>query len=167
MPVGKIEEVPEYIRRLGFKIEEKITVLGLILEQNSMEFTQSCKRIEDKIKAQIRFWDGFYLSLPGRITVNKTMLYSQINYLGCFLPVPEQWIMKFQKLINGYVMGRTKISLNRLCDRPEHGGLGIFELDSFLSAQKCVWIKRARNLDELWKIRIYSKSLGSVLNIRK
>jgi hypothetical protein len=46
------------------------------------------------------------------------------------------------------------------------GGLGLFDLQSFLDAQKIAWVKRARTLDDWWKIVIYSRSYGNVLNIR-
>ena len=32
------------------------------------------------------FWERFNLSLPGRLTIMKTSLISQLNYVGCFLP---------------------------------------------------------------------------------
>jgi len=94
------------------------------------------------------------------------MLYSQINYLGSFLPVPKGVNDNLQKLINSFVCGNLKIREKILYATPAEGGVGLFELETFLNAQKCAWIKRAVNLDELWKIRIYVKSLGNVLNVR-
>jgi hypothetical protein len=35
-----------------------------------------------------------------------------------------------------------------------------------LGAQACCWAKRAQNLDDNWKLRLYSKSFGTTLNIR-
>jgi hypothetical protein len=35
-----------------------------------------------------------------------------------------------------------------------------------LGSQKCNWFKRAKNLDDYWKQRIYSKSLGNIFNVR-
>ncbi len=48
----------------------------------------------------------------------------------------------------------------------EDGGLGLFSLKTFLNSQCCAWAKRAQNLDDNWKLRLYSKSLGSALNLR-
>jgi len=168
MPVGELGQILDDIVNLGFKIESKITILGLIIEQNSVEFEDSWKKIDEKIRNQIRFWERFFLSLPGRIRICKTMLYSQVNYLGCFLPVPEKWVERYQKQIDTgtYVMGRTKISRNKLYNSTETGGLGIFDLKTFLGAQKCSWVKRARKIDELWKIGLYRGSYGNILNLR-
>jgi hypothetical protein len=46
------------------------------------------------------------------------------------------------------------------------GGLGLFDLRSFLDAQKIAWIKRAKSLDDWWKISLYSRCYGTVFNIR-
>jgi hypothetical protein len=47
------------------------------------------------------------------------------------------------------------------------GGLGLFELDSFLAAQRCSWIQRSLDLDEKWKLTLYFNSYGNIPNIRK
>ncbi len=46
------------------------------------------------------------------------------------------------------------------------GGLGLFDIEQFLTAQKCTWIKRAQTLDDNWKQRLYAKSPGNILNLR-
>jgi hypothetical protein len=46
------------------------------------------------------------------------------------------------------------------------GGLGLFELKTFLDAQKIAWIKRARVTDDWWKIALYSRCYGTIFNIR-
>jgi len=167
MQVGEIIPVTDEIKKIGFKIEEKIKVLGLIIEQNSVDFNDSWGKIEEKVREQKRFWERLNLSLPGRITIAKTMMYSQVNYLGSFLPLKEDRENRIQNIINTFVCGRLKVSDKRIYEKPEKGGLGIFNLKTFLGAQKCAWVKRARNLDELWKIRLYTKSYGNVLNLRR
>jgi hypothetical protein len=58
------------------------------------------------------------------------------------------------------------ISKERMSLSREDGGLGLFSLRQFLMGQCCAWAKRAQNLDDNWKLRLYSKSLGSTLNLR-
>ena len=48
----------------------------------------------------------------------------------------------------------------------EEGGLGLFSLDVFLGSQACTWAKRAQNLDDNWKLRLYRGSYGNTLNLR-
>jgi hypothetical protein len=46
------------------------------------------------------------------------------------------------------------------------GGLGLFDIKTFLDAQRITWVKRAREVNDLWKISLYSRCYGSVFNIR-
>jgi hypothetical protein len=46
------------------------------------------------------------------------------------------------------------------------GRLGLFELTDFLDAQRCAWIKRSLNTDELWKVYIYVKNYGCIMNCK-
>jgi hypothetical protein len=48
----------------------------------------------------------------------------------------------------------------------EEGGIGLFNIKKCLGAQPCCWAKRAQNLDDNWKLQLYSKSFGTTLNIR-
>jgi hypothetical protein len=47
-------------------------------------------KCRDKIRNQISYWERFRLSLPGRLTIAKIFMISQLNYLGCFYaPNPD------------------------------------------------------------------------------
>ncbi len=93
-------------------------------------------------------------------------MYSQLNYIGCFLPIEQTWIDLFENLVENYVKGTLNISKERMTLQREEGGLGLFSISNFLGSQACTWAKRAQNLDDHWKQRLYSKSLGSTLNLR-
>jgi hypothetical protein len=95
------------------------------------------------------------------------MLYSQINYLGCFLEIPPQFTKRMSDLITNFVCGEINIASKRLFLPVTMGGLGLFELDPFLSAQKCSWIHRAGDLNDKWKLILHLLSNGNRINIRK
>jgi hypothetical protein len=123
-------------------------------------------KISNAIKKEINFWIRFNLSLPGRIAISKTMLYSQLNYLGSFLPLNDTCISEWSDLIENYVLGPLNIAKNRRYLCRTEGGLGLFDIKLYLSGQKCNWVKRAKNLDDNWKLRLYGKSLGNIFNLR-
>jgi hypothetical protein len=106
------------------------------------------------------------LPIPGRIAISKAMLYSQLNYLGCFLPVHNDIVQTWSNLIENYVMGPLNIARSRRYLSREEGGLGLFDIKVFLGSQKCNWVKRAKDLDDYWKQRLFSKSLGNIFNLR-
>ncbi len=93
-------------------------------------------------------------------------MYSQINYLGCFLPIPENILVVWDTLITDFVKGKLNIAKKRLYKTPEDGGLGLFDIRDFLDEQKCAWLKRSVNLNEPWKVRLYIGGFGNLFNTK-
>jgi hypothetical protein len=77
--------------------------------------------------------------MPGRLTIAKTFLVSQINYLGCIFLMTE-----IQTIINGFIKKNLKISDERVQLSPEMGGLGFINISQFLDEQRCIWLLRAK-----------------------
>jgi hypothetical protein len=153
------------INELGFNIVNSLTVLGLEVDGNGAT-AKNFSRVTEKIKALIANWRPYNLSLPGRIAIAKSMLYSQINYLGCFLTFPTECIASIENSIASFVNGKLNVAKKRLFCSPRNGGLGLFELESFLHAQRCAWIKRCIVLDEQWKAQLYINNFGNVFNCK-
>ena len=59
--------------------------------------------IYQKISSIIRFWDHFYLSLHGKITVYKTLLLPQLNYIGTILMPTDNTIKNLSDLKENFV----------------------------------------------------------------
>ncbi len=121
-------------------------MLGLTLTAALDTFDNSFTEIREKINRLILFWERFRLSLPGRIAVLKTLLIPQINYLGCFLTPSQEILTSIQELMDRFVTKNVNISKDRRYLPTDKGGLGLFELNKFLDAQRCSWIQRARSL---------------------
>jgi hypothetical protein len=151
---------------LGFDIRDRVTVLGMIIVNDTGNYDANATSIQKKVEKQVNFWKRFNLSLPGRIQVSKTMLYSQVNYLGCFMPLTNIQLIPIQLMIEKFVKGYLKLGKSRIYEKVSNGGLGLFNLQQFLSAQKCSWVMRAMVLDDCWKMNLYAGSYGSVLNLR-
>ncbi len=144
--------VPDFMNEVGLAVVDSVTILGLEIIGDSLVFNNNFERICTKIINNISTWNRFNLSLPGRICIAKTMLYTQINYLGCFLRIPPHYLDKMSDLITNFVQGNLNIAKKRLFLPTCMGGLGLFELDTFLAAQQCAWISRAQDLNDKWKI---------------
>jgi hypothetical protein len=166
LQVGEHSPVTQEIAALGFSVVDTVTILGLKIVGSGADTGDSLNNIRVKLQKQVSHWSRFNLSLPGRITIAKTMLYSQINYLGCFLPIPENMMDVYSNVIHNFVSGKLNIAKNRFSKEIEMGGLGLFDLKNFLDAQKMAWVKRSKTLDDWWKISLYSRCYGNVFNIR-
>jgi hypothetical protein len=164
LPIGIPTPIDNRILDLGFSIAEEVTILGLTIGKGSGTLNKNFSNIRNRIRNQINNWSRFQLSLPGRIVVTKTMLYSQINYLGCFIEIPNERLKEMDNLITGFVKGNINISKKRLYLQPGMGGLGLFNLETFLCAQRATWVRKAMTLDEQWKLELYYLSQGNLLN---
>jgi hypothetical protein len=165
LPIGENIIIDNRIHELGFNIVDNLTVLGLEIDRNGAT-EKNFSRVTDKIKALIANWKPYNLSLPGRINIAKSMLYSQINYLGCFLDFPPECISNIEKAITDFVKGKLNVAKTRLFSPPKDGGLGLFEVNIFLHAQRCAWIKRCMVIDEQWKVQLYINNFGNILNCK-
>jgi hypothetical protein len=167
MPVGLIEPISQEILDLGLQVVNEITLLGAIIKNTGLCYESNGTKILEKIRKQVNFWVRFNLSLPGRITVAKTFMYSQINYLGCFMPIEKATENSIAREIEKFVRGKLKIGVQKFYDEEKNGGLGLFKISDFLASQCCAWIRRSINLDELWKRELFYGSKGTIFNIRK
>jgi len=140
--------------------EAKITNTGVCYEDN-------VSIILEKIRKQSNFWKRYSLSLPGRINVAKTFLYSQINYLGCFLPMSKQEIKTISLEIEKFVCGKLRIAKNRIFQKKCEGGLELIDLEDYIGSQCCSWVRRAVDLNDLWKKEMFTKSYNSLFNVRQ
>jgi hypothetical protein len=93
-------------------------------------------------------------------------MYSQINYLGCFLEIPTEILAQYDKVITDFVKGNMNIAKNRLYKLLSNGGLGLFNLSTFLGAQHCTWVRRSLSLDEQWKLEFFYRNNGVPLNCK-
>jgi hypothetical protein len=162
MPVGSA--VGQRIDTAGFTVSDQVKLLGLIIKNNNTDFEENFLEIEHKIENLVSFWERFRLTLPGRIAVMKTLLVPQINYLGSFLKPHAAILSRIQGKIDNFVIKNLNISVERRYLPPELGGLGIFHLETFLSAQMCSWVHRASKLViDNWRLELKDLSPTNVI----
>ena len=167
VPIGKIEAISQDIVELGFEIKNKALILGLEISNDNNITDNAVNKIIEKIHCEVNRWARFNLSLPGRINIAKSMLYSQVNYLGSVLDLNDSHTDRISKPIEQFVSGNLRIAKNRIFTSMVNGGLGLTDIKTFLACQKCGWIKLVFKLDENWKQLIFLKSCGDIGNLRE
>jgi hypothetical protein len=166
MQVGSNDIIDDDILGLGFDQKNEITILGMKLKNKGKCYESNMDLLIEKLRHQVRFWSRFNLSLPGRINVAKTFMYSQITYLGCILPINKNACTGISQIIEDFVNGPLRISKKRIFQKRAEGGLESIEIHDFLNSQNCVWVKRAADLSDNWKLRLYRGSYGNIFNLR-
>jgi hypothetical protein len=108
-----------------------------VVQKNFMDRAKEFKKILD-------LWLQRDLSLIGKITILKSLAFSKIIYQCGVITSPP----KFIELVNGmaykFIWGNKpeKIKRKTLIADYEKGGLRMLDINSFLKAQKAMWVKR-------------------------
>ena len=112
MRIGNLEgEITDDIIDLGFSITNSIKLLGYHISNNDDILDINFTPIKGKIQSIIRFWERFYLSLQGKITVYKTLLLPQLKYIGSILMPSDNWIVEISGIMEHFVTQGLSISI--------------------------------------------------------
>jgi hypothetical protein len=109
-----------------FNFSNELTILGFLVTNSDDNFKINSEKIYQKVVNQSRIWTRYNLSLPGRIAICKTAMYSQLNYMGCVIPVPTELLEKIEDVIYKFISGNLRIAKSRVFQKTETGGLGWF-----------------------------------------
>jgi hypothetical protein len=111
-------------------------------------------------------WSRFKLSLPGRISIFKNLMLSQVSYIGSISCPHSDVIEEIQNIMNRFVLGNLKVSRERLYTDPDHGGLGLIELKSFISGLISSWVPlAAKSTRDNWRVDLHSLSGGNCYTV--
>jgi hypothetical protein len=160
-----LEPVPDFITNSGFGVADSLVIIGFKITKNWQDINENLDKAEQNIDKQIRFWDRYRLSLPGRINVAKTLLLPQISYHASIIPLSADKIEKLQEKINGFVTGKMRLAKNLITAPLELGGLGFINLKNFIMSFQCSWIKRAaNNTIDNWRLQLHLNTGGNPLS---
>jgi hypothetical protein len=115
----------------GFSLSDSITLLGMEVKSTLTNEDAIFEGLKEKILGIIRFWDLFRLSLPGRISVIKTLLLPQLNYLGSILNPSTRLLAEIQSIIDSFALKNLRVAESRLYLPPKLGGLGLVRLEAY------------------------------------
>ena len=116
----------------------------------------------------IEMWNKRYLTPIGKITIIKTYLLSKLNHLFMSIPSPNDAFYKdinniFYKFIWDNKPDKVKrIQINQ---NYVNGGLKMIDLEKFVTAMKCTWIRRLLSVNKSqWK-DLFEITISSIRNL--
>jgi len=155
MRIGNLDgEIDQRILDLGFPFTNELTVLGFVLQNNGDMVARNFEKVREKILNIIRFWERFNLSLPGKIMIYKTLLLPQINFISTILTPHKEILDELSDAMTNFVTKGFYVSKKKLFVCPSKGGLGLFDLSTFIQALQCTWVKRALVCNDNWKVTL-------------
>ena len=143
MWIGK--DINNVTTPLGIKWVKHVHSLGIFFSYDSDYVVQ--KNFDDRAKEFKRILDMWLqrdLSLIGKITILKSLAFSKVIYQCEVLTCPPTFIENMNDLAFSFVWNNkpNKIKRTTLIADYEKGGLKMLDIDSFLKAQKAMWVKR-------------------------
>jgi hypothetical protein len=92
------DRVPDYATSSDFAVVNSLKILGINITRNFDDLYSNFDKVETKIVSTANFWKRFNLSLIGRINVAKTLMLSQVGYVGCILSPKTKQLKRISNL---------------------------------------------------------------------
>ena len=147
MQVGHKLPITEEIAGLGFNFSDSIHILGMDIDNELINLDQNFDKTVTSLKNLVEYWDRYYLTLPGRINVIKSILFPLVLYLGCFLMPSAAKLKAIQNILDTFAIGSLNFARKRVTMPCDQGGWGLFNVEEFLSGQQAGWILKAKKLE--------------------
>ncbi len=101
--------------------------------------------------------------MPGKITIYKTFLIAQINYVASIFTPSDEQLAILESKMERFVTKGFSLAKDRIYAPTSEGGLGLFKLKDFITALQCGWTKRAiASVNDNWKYTMATLAGGDV-----
>jgi hypothetical protein len=164
MQIGNKIPITEEIRSLGFDITDSVHILGMDIDSDLSNLDENFSKTLTNVKKCIDYWKRYNLTMVGRINVIKSLLFSQILYLGSFLMPSQAKLKGLQKILDDFALDGTRIARDRITLPVEMGGMGLFDVEKILISQQAGWVFKAlKSTRDNWRYKLRSLCNGNVL----
>ena len=159
IPIGNQKSVhtilPYHLREIKIK-HGPFKALGVWFTSNHQEMVEL--NYNERLKNMntlTNIWQCRNLSLKGKITILRTLILPQIQFLFSMIPTPDAILKKLDKMLFNFLWSNkpAKIKRNTIIGPIELGGLGMIDVYAVHTAAKCSWIRRLfDNTNSKWKV---------------
>ena len=141
---GKITNLPNEINRIKIN-NGPFKSLGIwnSHDENKILDLNFKSRIENMNKL-INIWKARSLSLKGKITIIRSLILPQIQFLFSMVYIPDKLLKEIDSLLLNYLWGNkpAKIKRSTITAPIKDGGLNMIDVLAVDTTAKCSWIKR-------------------------
>ena len=166
-PINTSVEFEQQIAEEGLTVEKKFVLLGVKYDHEGKNIdSENQQKIIDKITGLSNFWGKFYLTIPGKISVVKTFMYSQIGYFAPFLIFNNEFCTTIELIIENFINKDQNVGNKKCFVAPNLGGLGLFKVRDYIDGIKVSFFRRHFHSHDLWAQSIQnSKEAGNKTKI--
>ena len=142
-----------------------IKILGVHFTLNHALFYKlNFESIEKSLRGLLKSWSWSGLTLLGKIKVIKSFAIPKILYRAVLISNKKEFIKKINTLLYSFVWkGKDKVKRTAFINPIDKGGLKMPNIESMISAQRLICIKRYLSIDPAgWKffLDFYLKKVG-------
>jgi hypothetical protein len=120
--------------------------------------------VQIKLARIVEYWERFKLTLPGRITVCKTFMISQIGYLGSVITPTEVQTRNMQAILDNFCLGSMNTAKKKRYIPATEGGLGLINVKDYIISLQCAWVKRVtQHWGDMWRFDLKKMCYGNPL----
>ena len=147
------------------EISKVIKILGVNFTFNhSLFYKLNFESIEKSLRGLLKGWSWRGLTLLGKIQVIKSFAIPKILYRVVLISNKKEFIKKINTLLYSFVWkGNDKVKRTAFINPIDKGGLKMPNIESMISAQRIICIKRYLSTDRAsWKffLDFYLKKVG-------
>ena len=151
--------------RFPHEFKTSIKILGVHFDYNNVRRKKdNFDSVLKSIKKVLNMWKWRGLTLIGRIQIVKSFAIPKIMSKASLIPVSSELIKEVNKELYSFIWkGKDKVKRSALINDIEDGGLKMLDLESMISAQRVMCVKRyVENYGSPWKyvLDFYLKKVG-------
>jgi hypothetical protein len=104
MRIGNTDEaLSNEITALGFSFVNRIKLLGFTLQNYGDITAANFEVITTKLENISRFWERFNLSITGKLSIYKSLMLPQVNYVATILTPSDDTIKRIEQITENFV----------------------------------------------------------------
>jgi hypothetical protein len=104
MRIGSTDEaLSNEITALGFSFVNRIKLLGFTLQNYGDITAANFEVITTKLENISRFWERFNLSITGKLSIYKSLMLPQVNYVATILTPCDNTIKRIEQITENFV----------------------------------------------------------------
>ena len=150
------QEFFDCVNQLGYTHDTEFKLLGINFDSKLESMHRNWEKVVKKIRKIKNFWSLFHLSIPGRICVAKTFMFSQICYIGTILDPSSEVIKEIENIISQFLTYKNNFAKSRVFIPVEDGGMGMFSVRNFLDALRIGLFKKSQQNNDTWALELRS-----------
>ena len=157
-----------FIYHFIIELKTSIKILGVHFDYNSVRRRKAnFNSVLKSIKKVLNMWKWRGLTLIGRIQIVKSFAIPKIMSKASLISVSRELIKEVNKELYSFIWkGKDKVKRSALINDIEVNGLKMLDLESMISAQRVMCVKKyVENHESPWKyvLDFYLKKVGGKL----